>query len=396
MLVIETKPSIYAESSNRYIAPGYHDPSCFHLDAYVNKMFCNIERQTVTARMFEPSKRPGQSDVLEDGSQNMPLAELHCHIEGTIAPDMARRLAARHKVDISGIFRPDGNYKWTTFPEFLKVYDIVSSVVCSVEDYYDITVDYLTRAAGEGLIYSEMFISSEHPEDVGLSYEDFTAGVTSALDDVEASTGLVGRFILTAIRHRGHERAERSAGLAAKHPHDKIVGFGLAGDESKFEPKDFAHAYDIASAAGLRRTVHAGEVEGAASVRAALDALKPERIGHGVRLLEDPELVSRVRDEDITLEVSPGSNIAIGLFENYGAHPVKALVDQGLKVTLSTDDPPFFFTTIGKEYREVEAAHGFSKSGMMDFTLNSIDAAFCDEATKARLRSKAEAWLKRN
>lgn len=350
----------------------------------------------MTARILRPSSWFGGKAKRESGRSLMPLAELHCHIEGTIAPDMARRLAARHKVDISGIFRPDGNYKWTTFPEFLKVYDVVSSVVCSVEDYYDITVDYLTRAAGEGLIYSEMFISSEHPEDVGLSYDDFTAGVTSALDDVEASTGLTGRFILTAIRHRGPERAERSAAFAAKHPHNKIVGFGLAGDESMFEPKDFARAYDMASDAGLHKTVHAGEVEGAASVRAALDALKPERIGHGIRLLEDPDLVPRVRDEGITLEVSPGSNIAIGIFKNYRAHPVKKLVDQGLKVTLSTDDPPFFFTTIGKEYREVEAAHGFSKVEMMDFTLNSIDAAFCDDKTKKQLRLKAEAWLKKN
>lgn len=326
----------------------------------------------------------------------MPLAELHCHIEGTIAPGMARKLAARHKVDISRIFGPDGNYNWTTFPEFLKVYDVVSSVVCSVEDYYDLTVDYLIRAAAEGLIYSEMFISSEHPGDVGLPYEDFVASVTSALNDVEAQTGLVGRFILTSIRHRGHERAERTAAYAASHPHEKIVGFGLAGDESLFEPKDFARAYEMASDAGLRKTVHAGEAEGAQSVRAALDALKPERIGHGVRLLEDPELIPRVKEEGITLEVSPGSNIAIGLFDNYAAHPVKTLVDQGLKVTLSTDDPPFFFTTIGKEYREVEAAHGFSKSEMMDFTLNSIDAAFCDEVTKAQVRARAEAWLKKS
>jgi adenosine deaminase len=350
----------------------------------------------MSARIFRPSTWFGGKSGSGARKDQMPLAELHCHIEGTIAPDMARRLGARHKVDISHIFRPDGNYQWSTFPDFLKVYDVVSSVVRSVDDYYDITTDYLTRAAAEGLIYSEMFISSEHPEDVGLSYDAFTQGVVSALEDVEARTGLVGRFILTSIRHRGPERAERTAGFASKYPNDRIVGFGLAGDESQFEPKDFVRAYDIATEAGLRRTAHAGEVEGADSVRATLDALKPERIGHGVRLLEDPDLAERIRDEGVTLELSPGSNIAIGLFKSYGDHPVKVLVDKGLKVTLSTDDPPFFSTTIGKEYAEVEAAHGFSKSGMMQFTLNSIDAAFCDEKTKAQLRSKAERWAQKN
>lgn len=325
----------------------------------------------------------------------MPLAELHCHIEGTIAPEMARKLAKRHKVKIPHIFGRDGKYQWSTFPEFLQTYDAVSSAVCTPEDYYDITFDYLTRAAAEGLIYSEMFISSEHPEDVGLPFDAFLAGVTAALDDVEAKTGLVGRLILTAIRHRGPERAERTAQIAQKHPHEKIVGFGLAGDESQFEPRDFARAYDIASDAGLRRTAHAGEVEGPESIRATLDALRPERLGHGVRLLEDPALIPRVKDAGITLELCPGSNIAIGLFESYEAHPIKAYFDQGFKVTLSTDDPPFFDTTIGGEYAAVEAAHGLSQRDMMQFTLNSIDAAFCDEKTRKRLRARAEAWIKK-
>lgn len=326
----------------------------------------------------------------------MPLAELHCHIEGTIAPEMARKLAARHKVKIPHIFGPDGNYQWSTFPEFLRTYDAVSSVVCTPEDYYDIAFDYLTRAAKEGLIYSEMFVSSEHPEDVGLSFDAFLDGVSAALDDVEAKTGLVGRLILTAIRHRGPERAERTARNAQLHPHEKVVGFGLAGDENQFEPKDFVRAYDMASDAGLRRTAHAGEIAGPESIRATLDALHPERLGHGVRLLEDADLVPRVKDDGITLELCPGSNIALGLFDSYETHPVRACFDQGLKVTLSTDDPPFFHTTIGREYAAVEAVHGFSRREMMQFTLNSIDAAFCDEETRKRLRARVETWIRKN
>ena len=325
-------------------------------------------------------------------AKKMPLAELHCHIEGTISPELALKLAEKHKMDLSHIISKDKTYKWSTFPEFLDVYDEVCNAVQTPEDYYDLTYDYLSKAAAQGLIYSEMFVSAEHPEEVGISYPTFLDAVDRAFADIEREFGVHGRLILTAIRHRGAERAERTARLAEKFPHPRVVGFGLAGDESQLHPKDFARAYEMASDAGLKKTVHAGEVEGPQSIRDALEALRPHRIGHGVRVGEDPALVEELKESQIPLELCPSSNVAIGAFSSLEEHPIARYKEKGLNVTLSTDDPPFFFTSLGEEYERVAKAHQLNDSDMMVFTQNSIEAAFCDEATKVVLRERIAAW----
>lgn len=334
--------------------------------------------------------------VKSAGDQNvkapMPLAELHCHIEGTVAPELALKLAARHEADLSHIIAPQGSYIWSTFPEFLKVYDEVSSVVRTPEDYYDLVYDYLAKAAAEGMIYSEMFISSEHPEAVGISYQTFLDAVDRAFADIEAAFGLKGVLILTAIRHLGAERAERTAAMAERHPHPRVVGFGLAGDESLYQPSDFARAYEMASNAGLKKTVHAGEVEGPESIRAALEALQPDRLGHGVRVLEDADLMADLIERQMPFELCPSSNVAIGIFPSLKDHPIADYLKAGLKATLSTDDPPFFFTTIGAEYARVAAAHDLTEAQMLTFTRNSIETAFCDHGTKLELLAKVDAW----
>jgi adenosine deaminase len=157
-------------------------------------------------------------------------------------------------------------------------------------------------------------------------------------------------MIATGLRHEGPDGVERAARYIVANPHPLVTGFGMAGDERMHQPKDFAKAFDIARDAGLAITVHAGELVGAQSVRGALDHLKPARIGHGVRAIEDPALVDRLAGEGVVLEVCPGSNIAIGVFPSYEAHPFPKLRDAGVRVTLSSDDPPFFHTSLAREY----------------------------------------------
>ncbi len=319
---------------------------------------------------------------------DVPIAELHCHIEATVAPEDARRLAERHKLDISSVFNENGAYRWTTFNEFLHVYDAVSEVVRTPEDYFEITAHYFERMAAKGMIYGELIVSPAHAERFGVSYGALVDAVSSAMREAESRLGIIGRIIVTCVRHYGAEHARNVAEAATTAPHPFVTGFGMAGDEAFGDAIDYKPAFDIAKDAGLERTVHSGEILGPESVREAMDLYDVSRIGHGVRAIENANVIAALVERGVTLEVCPTSNVAIGLYPSIAAHPVRKLVDAGLKVTLNSDDPAFFDTDPAEEYVRCAKAHGFSKETLLGFTHNAIDAAFCDQETKEKLKRK--------
>lgn len=317
----------------------------------------------------------------------VPMAELHCHLEGTVPPALALRLGQRHGIDLSHVIDPvTETYIWRDFSGFLATYVAMCEAIRTLEDYYEITFDYFTRMAARGLVYGEVFVSPDLGRAHGLAYPALIGTIATAMRDAEAKTGVVGRIVLVAIRHLGGGAAERVAREAERHPHPFVVGMGLAGEESFGEPIDFRPAFEIARNAGLRLTAHAGEHRGAAHVRATIRDLKVERIGHGVRVIEDPAVMAEVRERGVTLEVCPHSNLALGLYPSLAKHPVKRLINAGLKVTLNSDDPPFFHTDLEQEYRDTAAVHGLSRADSIAITRTAIDAAFCEEAVKERLR----------
>ena len=196
------------------------------------------------------------------------------------------------------------------------------------------------------------------------------------------------RGVITCIRHFGPEKAKAAARCAAETAGDWICGFGIAGAETVGAPKDFAYSFDMTREAELNLTAHAGEWGGPKSVRDALDDLKVARIGHGVRAIEDASLVDILAENGTVLEVCPGSNVALGIYDNWSEHPIARLRDAGVKVTVSTDDPPFFHTTMTREFEELERAFGWGEEEFDALNETAIDAAFCDEATRARIREK--------
>ncbi|WP_425409778.1 adenosine deaminase [Hyphococcus sp.] len=314
-----------------------------------------------------------------------PVAELHCHVEATVSPADARRLAARHRLDISSVFDDAGAYRWRTFTEFLHVYDAVSEVVRTPEDYFEITAHYFERMAAKGMIYGELIVSPAHAARFGLPYAVLMDAVASAMREAETENSVAGRIIVTAVRHYGAEHAFETAKAAAASPHPYVTGFGMAGDEAFGAAADFRSAFEIARDAGLNCTVHAGEILGPESVRDALQIFKVQRIGHGVRAIEDPALVAELADRSVTLEVCPTSNVAMGLYPSIAEHPVRVLSEAGVNVTLNADDPAFFDTDPVEEYKRAANAHGFSYDTLLGFTRNAIEAAFCDDETKTRL-----------
>ncbi|MFZ2100604.1 MAG: adenosine deaminase [Oricola sp.] len=314
-------------------------------------------------------------------------AEIHCHIEGAASPALVEAQAAKYGADVSAIIR-NGAYVWSDFTTFLHAYDLASRLFRCEDDYALLAETYLTELSSQGAIYSEFFISTDHAVSAGLTPEAYISGLAEGMRRARASTGIESRMIATGLRHEGPEGVERAARYIAANPHPLVTGFGMAGDERMHHPKDFAKAFDIARDAGLEITVHAGELVGAESVRDALDHLRPVRIGHGVRAIEDPALVGRLAAEGVVLEVCPGSNIAIGVFPSFETHPFPKLRDAGVKVTLSSDDPPFFHTSLAREYEIAERYFGMDDATLLQITRTSIEAAFVDEETRAALLAR--------
>jgi len=319
----------------------------------------------------------------------LPKAELHCHIEGAVAPDLLRRLAARNGIALpADLFGPGGRYAWSDFSSFLDAYDRVSECLRCPADYRDIIYGYLAGCAAEGAIYVEVFSSPDHAAAVGMSYADHLEGLVAGIDTAYADFGIVGRIIVTCVRHLGPQRAVDIVDSMRAEPHPYVVGFGMGGDEMQYNLTDFVPAFRMADRAGFACTVHAGEVAGPDSVRAAIDLLPVSRIGHGVRASEDPRLLDEIVRRGVVLEVCPGSNLALGLYPDFASHPLPRLLAAGCHVTLNSDDPPFFGTSIGREYANAAQHYGLDTAALLKITETALDAAFVDAETRRSLKQR--------
>ena len=312
----------------------------------------------------------------------IPKAELHCHLEGSIPPALARELAARNGLGVPpGLIGEHGHYVWKDFLSFLATYDLVCTTLRVARDFGDVIYSYLAGAARQGAVYVEMFCSPERPAALGITYNAWLEALEGGIDRARRDFGIEGRIIIICIRHLGPERALAMARVMVAEPHHYVVGFGMGGDEAQFTPADFAPAYRLAHDKGFGCTVHAGEVLGPESVWAAINDLPVTRIGHGVRSADDPALMAELARRGIVLEVCPGSNIALGLYPNRAAHPLHRLIEAGVRVTLNSDDPPFFHTSLGAEYDQA----GLGEAALRHIARTAVEASFADAATKQRL-----------
>jgi adenosine deaminase len=307
------------------------------------------------------------------------------HLEGTAPPDLIRRLAERNGMPVpDGVFATPQRFAYTDFLDFLNTYDLAASVIRTGDDYRDVTYEYLAGCAREGAVYVELTASPDHAALVGLSDGEHLDGIARGIDDARAEFGIEGRILISCVRNFGVEQAVRVARHAAELPHPYVVGFSMAGDEENFPAGDYVEAFEIAAAAGLGCTVHAGEWAGAHSVHAALE-LPVTRIAHGVRAIEDPALVDELAERGIVLECCPTSNVVLGAFPSYEEHPLPSLRAAGVKITLGSDDPPYFGASIGGEYAVCSERFGFEDGDLREITKTAIEAAFCDDTLKNHL-----------
>ncbi|MFK7791115.1 MAG: adenosine deaminase [Devosiaceae bacterium] len=325
----------------------------------------------------------------------IPLAELHCHVEGAALPELVRELAHRNGQDISGLIDDDAGYIWSDFDEFLGAYDRAASVFTRPEDYSALAYTYAAYLAGKGAIYSETFASTDHAQQAGVAPMAYLDALSDGIKRAETDHGIVSRIIPTGVRHFGIEAINRAADIAieAAKTNPYITGFGIAGSEVAGSLLDAKSAFEKCGAAGLGLTAHAGEWTGPATIRDAL-ALGVSRIGHGIRAAEDVALMVDLAAHNITLEVCPISNIALKAVESQEAHPAKKLYQAGIKLTANSDDPPHFHTNLAKDYATMAQLLG----GDVDqtkamLTRNALEAAFVDGQTQQKLLGKLDQAL---
>ncbi|MEM7464105.1 MAG: adenosine deaminase [Pseudomonadota bacterium] len=318
---------------------------------------------------------------------NVPKAELHCHIEGAASPALAKAQARKYDVDISAIINGE-SYVWRDFTSFLEVYDTVANLFRTRDDFRLLAETYLSSLAEDGAIYSEFFISPDHARESGIDPAEYISGLADGIAEAREKTGIEARMIAIGLRHMGPQAVLETARWIAANPHRLVTGFGMAGDERMHDVPDFLPAHDAAREAGLGISTHAGELCGPTRVRQTVEQLKPDRIGHGVRAIEDQGLVELIADREIVLEVCPASNVALEIYPDFVSHPLPKLVEAGCLVTLNSDDPPYFGTSLANEYRIAAETFGYSDEALLEFTINAIKAAFIDGETRTRLLEK--------
>ena len=316
----------------------------------------------------------------------IPKTELHLHLEGAAPPEFIRTLAEEQGIQLEGVFDAAGEYQWNGFAEFLECYIRATTVLTTPDHFRRLVEAVLKRSASQGIIYTEMFVA---PDLAGgadpVAWQEHLAAMEAGADAVPQ---IETRFIVTSIRNLGPEAVIKAAHLAAEYPSRRLTGFGMSGEERHMRAADFVRAFDIAREAGLGLTSHAGEMVGPESITETLDHLKVSRIGHGVRAVEDANVMDRLSTEGIVLEVNPGSNVAIGIVPDLASHPVTRLRDAGIRVTISTDDPPYFHTNLSIEYEGLARHHGWSTEDFATANRTAMQAAFCDAETRSSILTR--------
>lgn len=329
---------------------------------------------------------------LDDDILALPKAELHAHLEGTLSPQMARRKAKEHNITLpNDLFDGEDSYRWTDFIHMVtSIYDAIAATICTTRDYEDITYDYLIRCAAENCLYVELFVSPDHCVRLGLLYGDVLDAIAKGIERAHRETGIEARLDVVLVRHLSSEELYKTTQLIIETPHPYVVGIDIAGAEREGDVLQYRPYVDsIMQATGgdLQMRMHAAENAGPRNAWDALE-LQSVRLGHGVRSIEDAALVSELKRRGTVLEVCPTSNILAGIYTSYEDHPLRALYDAGVKVTLNSDDPGLFGNSVGLEYQIAKGHFGFTNAELLDITNTAIRGSFAPNTVKEKIIEK--------
>lgn len=329
-------------------------------------------------------------DRLRTLLQNMPKAELHIHIEGSLEPELIFALAQRNGVELSypSVEALRQAYAFTDLQSFLDIYYAGASVLLTEQDFYDMTAAYLARAHADNVRHAEIFFDPQTHTARGVPFATVINGIWRACQDAPLSASLIMCF----LRHLSEDEA--IATLEESLPHlDKFIGVGLDSSEVGHPPEKFARVFERARNLGLRLVAHAGEEGPPAYIESALDVLKVERIDHGVRSLESEELTRHLAREGMALTVCPLSNIKLRVFDRMDSHNLRRLLDAGLAVTINSDDPAYFGGYVNDNYIATFEALPLDAGHARQLARNSFEAAFVDPERKRAFLGEVDAFF---
>lgn len=332
---------------------------------------------------------------IEKFIRRLPKAELHLHLEGTILPSTLVELSARHDASPLALREAEALYSFSDFTGFLDAFKAVTRLLIGPEDYELAAWRMMEHLAEQGVVHAEVYIS------VGVIYlwrnhdpaafEPIFAGLERARERARRELGLSLYWIFDAVRHFSLEEAERVflKAIEMRPQYPSIVAIGLGGDERRTGSEPFAALYAQAAQAGLRLTNHAGETTGPEAIREAL-AIGSERIGHALSLEKDFYLLEDLKERGIPLELNPTSNVRTGVCPSFAEHPLRRYFEQGLLVTLNSDDPAFFGSDLAGEYLLAHTEQGFTRAELRQLAANSVRASFLPELEKQAFLSQIE------
>ena len=315
----------------------------------------------------------------------LPKAELHVHIEGTLEPEMMFGLARRNGITLkhASVEEARRAYDFADLQSFLDLYYEGMGVLLYERDFYELTLAYLEKAASQGVRHAEIFFDPQAHTGRGVPFETAITGIRDALEDGERRLGLSTRLIMCFLRHLSADEAMRTLEEALPYK-GWISAVGLDSSEVGHPPQDFKAVFEEAARHGFLRVAHAGEEGPPEYIRQALDDLGAARIDHGVRCMEDPTLVERLREEQVPLTVCPLSNVRLRCFPTIEEHPAKRMLEEGLCVTVNCDDPAYFGGYVVENYAALRDGLGFGREDFRAVAENSFEASFLDEGEKKR------------
>ncbi|APX63213.1 adenosine deaminase [Acinetobacter schindleri] len=326
--------------------------------------------------------------------QAMPKAELHVHIEGTFEPELMFAIAQRNEIAIpyQSVEEVRQAYNFHNLQSFLDIYYAGANVLIYEQDFYDLAWAYFEKCAEDNVVHTEMFFDPQTHTDRGIAFETVLNGLQRACDDAAEKLGITSHLIICFLRHLSEAAAFETLEQALPYK-DQIIGVGLDSSEIGHPPSKFERVFAKAREAGFLIVAHAGEEGPAEYVWEALDLLKVNRIDHGVRSEEDPVLMQRLIAEKMPLTVCPLSNLKLCVVDDMQQHNIRRLLQQGVHVTVNSDDPSYFGGYMNDNFIAIAEALDLSNDELKQLAINSFEASFISEADKANWISKIKALV---
>lgn len=323
--------------------------------------------------------------------KNLPKAELHLHIEGSLEPELMFRLAKKNQIEIpyKDIEDVRNAYNFTNLQTFLDIYYAGANVLITEDDFYDLTWEYILKCVEDNVIHTEIFFDPQTHTARGVAFETVITGIKRALADAKAQYGITSCIIMCFLRHLSQEEAFETLEQALSFK-DDIIGVGLDSSELGNPPSKFTDVFKKAKEEGFKLVAHAGEEADFSYIYEALDLLDISRIDHGVQSIKSAELMQRLKDEQMPLTVCPNSNIELKVFDTYKEHNIKELLDYGLNITVNSDDPAYFKGYINQNFINISESLPLTEDDIITLVKNSFRSSFISDDLKQQYLDKVD------